>query len=674
MNGKIKFFLVIAFLISGSSFPEIYYVTKNGDDNSSGTSWQTAVKTISKAQSLAMGFSHDQIFVAEGVYQEGGMLYNYYNLYGGFEGTEADPSQRRILEHPTGIDGENKYTCVYNQMYIDGFHITNGKGTYFAGGIFNDGPHATVANCIIYGNSASYPELAGGIYNRGTGTVINCIVYNNQNTSYTCCGGISNDRGGNVIHCTVYNNQGGGIINVESVYNSIIWNNHPYDCLQFVWSTYDGTMSHSCYGEANSMNTNGNIRANPMFVNTSRDPSTWDFRLKMGSSCIDAGTLDQTWETDINGSPRPGKNGKVCMGAFESPDEFLTGDSHLPTRRLYVSKNGSNVDGTSWEDAFTSIAAALSQTEGDEICEIWVAKGTYKGHETLKVPGKINLYGGFTGIETHLEERHITQNATFIHGEESYECTQNNGYMDGFYLTKGNVDGGISNLGTVSNCILFENSSTYSGGGIYNCFGLVNNCILYKNSASSYGAGIHNFFGTVTNCILYSNSPDGIYSNGGKISNSISWANTTTDIDLYSGRIYYSCFREAPELSSYGNINFDPFFQNVDGDMSSWDFHLKQDSPCIDAGDLAEGYYEGCLPPGKGGLCNDMGAYGGPGNCNWGFYVGKKGLMDYLLGKQIMSSGHFPYADRNSDGIIDIGDLVDFIFSFPTPTPTPSGP
>ncbi|MBN1899880.1 hypothetical protein JW926_00975 [Candidatus Sumerlaeota bacterium] len=662
MNKKIIIFLISAILCYGLSFSQICYVTKNGDDESSGASWQTAFKTITRA--LMEGGA---VYVAEGVYQEGDTLFNYAYLYGGFEGTETDPSQRRIPDHPTIIDGENGYTCVYNYMYIDGFHIINGNESYRAGGMYNEFD-GTIANCIVYGNSATGYQSAGGIYNDG-GMVTNCIAHNNYHETF--CGGIANNGGGVIIHCAVYNNQGGGIVNVGNVYNSIIWNNDPYDFMPFIWSEYYGEISHSCFGEALSMD--GCIRANPMFVNTSGDPSTWDFRLKKGSSCIDSGAFNHTWDTDISGAPRPGKDGMVCMGAFESPDEYLTGDSHLPSKRLYVSKMGSNEEGTSWEDAFTSIAAALSDIQGDELCEIWVAKGTYKEHETLKVPGKINLHGGFAGNETHNEERHITQNPTIIHGEASHTCIENNGYVDGLYITNGKgYTGGIYNMGTVSHCALYENSASGSGGGMYNYFGLATNCILYKNFAPSDGAGIHNIYGAIVNCALYSNSPYGIYSHGGKTVNAISWGNAMGDVDIYlSGKIFYSCFKETPELNIYGNINLDPLLQNVEGDMSTWDFQLQEGSPCIDAGDPSEGRYDGCLPPGKGGLRNDMGAYGGPGNCKWGFHIGKNELIDSLIGRRIMTSAHFPYADRNSDGVIDIGDLVDFILSFPTPTPIP---
>ena len=47
------------------------------------------------------------------------------------------------------------------------------------------------------------------------------------------------------------------------------------------------------------------------------------------------------------------------------------------------------------------------------------------------------------------------------------------------------------------------------------------------------------------------------------------------------------------------------------------DYHLKEESPCIDAGDPNPDMDDACLPPGKGTQMGDMGAYGGPHNCLW---------------------------------------------------------
>ena len=144
------------------------------------------------------------------------------------------------------------------------------------------------------------------------------------------------------------------------------------------------------------------------------------------------------------------------------------------------------------------------------------------------------------------------------------DVSQIYGTIDGFYITKGEA---------------------YFGGGIYNS-GTVNNCTVYENLANNYGGGgIYNW-GTVTNCI--------------------SWNNINGDI-VGSGEVCYSCFSGGSEN---GNISANPLFVNTSGDVSTWDFHLKQDSPCIDAGtgkDAPEFDMEGIPRP--QGIGHDMGAY-----------------------------------------------------------------
>ncbi|MEZ4654201.1 MAG: hypothetical protein R3E12_11595 [Candidatus Eisenbacteria bacterium] len=46
-------------------------------------------------------------------------------------------------------------------------------------------------------------------------------------------------------------------------------------------------------------------------------------------------------------------------------------------------------------------------------------------------------------------------------------------------------------------------------------------------------------------------------------------------------------------------------------------YHLAPQSPCVDAGNPAVPFNDVCFPPSQGGVRNDMGAYGGPGACDW---------------------------------------------------------
>lgn len=222
--------------------------------------------------------------------------------------------------------------------------------------------------------------------------------------------------------------------------------------------------------------------------------------------------------------------------------------------------------------------------------------------------------------------------------------------------------GGICNFtGIVSNSIVHFNNSTSNGGGIYNDYdGTIYNCIISSNT----NWGIYNKDGSVYNCTLYNNK-GGIHVNTGGMVNCISWQNGETDIE--GGTVSYSCFKEA--TGTNGNINADPMFINVDGNVSSWIYQVKNGSPCIDAGNPDESYNDGCQPPGKGGLRNDMGAYGGPYNCNWGVNIGKYDLIGFLTGRKTLYGLQFPFADINSDDKVDTADLIDLILYLTSPTP-----
>lgn len=59
------------------------------------------------------------------------------------------------------------------------------------------------------------------------------------------------------------------------------------------------------------------------------------------------------------------------------------------------------------------------------------------------------------------------------------------------------------------------------------------------------------------------------------------------------------------------NIGEDPLF------MSTNDYHLQTNSPCIDAGTPDWGFTDMCFPPSQGSSYPDLGAHGGPDAVNW---------------------------------------------------------
>ncbi|MEE9439410.1 MAG: T9SS type A sorting domain-containing protein [Saprospiraceae bacterium] len=82
--------------------------------------------------------------------------------------------------------------------------------------------------------------------------------------------------------------------------------------------------------------------------------------------------------------------------------------------------NGAD-DGTSWADAYTNLSDALTNTmTGD----IWVAKGLYTPSNveadtfnSFVIYNPINIFGGFDGTESNIEQRNIVSNATILSGD-----------------------------------------------------------------------------------------------------------------------------------------------------------------------------------------------------------------------------------------------------------------
>jgi hypothetical protein len=192
--------------------------------------------------------------------------------------------------------------------------------------------------------------------------------------------------------------------------------------------------------------------------------------------------------------------------------------------------------------------------------------------------------------------------------------------------------------GTIRNNWILKNVARH-GGGLRACDGLIENNFIVGNEAIDYftlfpwipqpsgrGGGLFGCHGIIRNNTLvrnFSNSVrgDAFSACSGVILNCIVWGfGYASDFDESTTPIY-SCLRSAPS-GGIGNIEADPLFVDpvgLDGEpeTSDDDYRLSPVSPAIDAGHPDPSVYDACRPPGMGGPRNDMGAYGGPGNCGW---------------------------------------------------------
>lgn len=229
-----------------------FFVNKRSTSGlQTGLSWKDAFLNLDTA--LAVAGKGDRIWMAEGVYTPAGgsyvMAYDSVEVYGGFGGTESAIEERKIVAHPTilqgkdssviRIDGNRSYPeggCgVSRGARWDGFIITGGMAKQGAG-IFNDNGSPTIVNCIIRGNAATHE--GGGVYTFSRGTCatgsplfINTEISGNQANRGA---GMYNEGGAtNLLNVTLSGNQarvsGAGMYNAQTtgvkVMNSIIYDN-----------------------------------------------------------------------------------------------------------------------------------------------------------------------------------------------------------------------------------------------------------------------------------------------------------------------------------------------------------------------------------------------------------------------------------------------------------------
>lgn len=261
-------------------------------------------------------------------------------------------------------------------------------------------------------------------------------------------------------------------------------------------------------------------------------------------------------------------------------DLQFDGDGVCVFNKTFVDKDATgNNDGTSWADAYTDLQDALTNYNGNEI---WVAEGTYKPHAsdrtaTFSIPSGANIYGGFAGTETAVNQRVAGSNTTILSGDlngddnatllDTEPTRQDNSYhvitlkgdvqnvvLDGFTISGGNANGGTDNsCGTAAVNQYFHSR----GGAIYaNPYVVghvvsadVTNCIMENNTSSensvytgftpcgitntTYSVSFdrcivrNNFSGTLSTMVFPASGGYGIVSNG-SITNSLFHDNETT--------------------------------------------------------------------------------------------------------------------------------------------------
>lgn len=226
----------------------VLHVAPAGSDGANGLSWAAAKRTVAAA--IGAAAAGDEIWVAQGTYQERIQLKNEVALYGGFAGGETLRGQRDWSSRPTIIDGGKGGIVVRCEIpfatpatRIDGFVIRNGQGV-LGGGIACTRTRPTIANNRIIQNVSAGP--GGGIccYNGADAVIINNHIADNEASGDEADGGgiaaMSGDTAGsigsspwifgNVIHRNTAEENGGGIAvkdpgSAPTILNNLITSN-----------------------------------------------------------------------------------------------------------------------------------------------------------------------------------------------------------------------------------------------------------------------------------------------------------------------------------------------------------------------------------------------------------------------------------------------------------------
>ena len=500
--------------------PDRVYVRSDAVPGGDGSSWEGAVTSIGAA--LKVIWATGEVWVAAGMYPESIELEPGVALYGGFSGIEQSREERDWAAHETIVDATGAGdTAVFgaNRAILDGFTVT---GAEYRGVYCQDGSSPTLANCTIRGNSGYY-----GVYcSRSSATLTNCTIAGNAGTgiyyynaypTLTNCTIVGNAGGGvscggdssmTLTHCTIAGNAGGGVYSSSepsvTLTNCILWN---------AGRELPGSAV-ATFCNIEGWRGEGNIDADPLFV----DPANGDYHLRNGSPCIDSGLVSIAPSEDAEGQSRPGGDGLVDMGAYESPPAYEPGERPQSPSRVYVRSDAHpGGDGLSWEGAFNSIGDALQTIWADG--EVWVAAGRY--NESVEMETGVALYGGFSGSEESREERDWAAHETIVDATgfgSNAVFGADGAILDGFTATGGYI--GVDcfeSSPTLTNCTITGNTN-WRGSGVY-CISsspVLTNCRITENA----GGGVYCWDSspTLTDCTITGNTGDymggGVYCDG----------------------------------------------------------------------------------------------------------------------------------------------------------------
>lgn len=274
--------------------PTTIYVSAAGSDTAGTGQTTRPFETIGRG--MADALAQDTVAVGAGRYTEDVTLTSGVALVGAgaFETTVQGTGTRSVIIG----DNVSASTVVKNLSVIGGVSLSNG------GGISLQNGDAHLENLVIAGNRA---DLGGGIgMTWSSPTIANCTIVSNAATT-----------GGSGIYW------GNSTLTAR---NLIVWDNVGPTAVWAAGPTYSDIQPGSPAQLASCISTE------PRF----QDPSAGDYRLQIGSPCIDTGTDSGAPGSDAEDILRPQDgNGDDAaasdMGAHERPYMVVAGGAERIT-------------------------------------------------------------------------------------------------------------------------------------------------------------------------------------------------------------------------------------------------------------------------------------------------------------------------------------------------------
>jgi PKD repeat protein len=472
----------------------------------------------------------------------------------------------------TFIDGGRLVRCIsvaQPSAVLDGFTLCNGYAVGGAGAYMTDG---TVQNCIIRNNRDDGTANGGGVW-MSLGTLRDCVVVGNRaghGTYGVGRGGGIAISGGAIENCTVSRNsaglsEGGIYRTAGAIVNTIIYDNRAPSAFNI--NSVAG-VTNSCAPELTS--GVGNITGDPRFLDTGRgcgaDLVGGNFRLGIGSPCIDAGLAMASFSNDLDTLTRPvDGNGdatpawdigayEVAMGpaegALRCSFQASTNSGFAPFSPLFTAGvAGTNLGGAEYYWDFDGDGLSETNGSGNTATATYPTAGWYTVILTVSnSAGELGACIRTNYVQMPMDVAYVSTNGTRVPPYTSWDTAANDIYsaVDEIAGTNNptvNVSNGtyavtaqiVLNKGvTVHSVASFTNTIVRrSGAGLVRVFnishsGAVLDGVTVSNGSlnTASGAGISMSAGTVRNCSIRNNTADygsggGLNMTGGQLLNSI---------------------------------------------------------------------------------------------------------------------------------------------------------